>query len=133
MKGMCTAVSATARSGSLATHLQKWHPEVASREGSGVKILKMRSSPWSLPLFDLSLKTVYTELARISNECSHSKNEEEQVLIAKKPKVDSLLDYHEPSSDLSPTDVCDQVEREVSHYKSEEKIDNTPDPLYAGN
>lgn len=124
MKGMCTAVSATARSGSLATHLQKWHPEVASREGSGVKILKMRH---------LSLKTVYTELARISNECSHSKNEEEQVLIAKKPKVDSLLDYHEPSSDLSPTDVCDQVEREVSHYKSEEKIDNTPDPLYAGN
>lgn len=76
---------------------------------------------------------VYTELARIPNECSHSKNEEEQVLIAKKPKVDSLLDYHEPSSDSSPTDVCNQVEREISHYKSEEKIDNTPDPLYAGN
>ena len=59
---------------------------------------------------------VYAELVRIANECNDSNDEEEQVLIAKKPKVDSLLDYHEPSSESngsSPTDLCDQVEREV--------------------
>ena len=64
---------------------------------------------------------VYAELVRIAND---SNDEEEQVLIAKKPKVDSLLDYHEPSSESngsSPTDLCDQVEREVSLYKLEEE------------
>ena len=79
---------------------------------------------------------VYSQLARIANECSHSKKEEEQVPIAKKSKVDSLLNYHDPSSDLSgssPTDVCDQVEREISQYKSEEEIDNTADPLFRWN
>ena len=70
---------------------------------------------------------VYAELVRIANECSHSRDEEEEVLTAKKPKVDSLLDYHEPSSESSgssPADVCDHIEREISQYKMEEEIDS---------
>ena len=75
---------------------------------------------------------VYTELARIANQCNNSKSEEEQVLIAKKPKVDSLLDYRESSGESngsSPADVCDKVEREISQYKAEEEIGSTADPL----
>ena len=42
----------------------------------------LHSAEWS---FSKSRADVYTELAHIANECSHSKNEEEQVFIAKKP------------------------------------------------
>ena len=74
---------------------------------------------------------VNTELIPIANESSQSKDEVEAFPASKKPKQDSLLDYHEPGSDSngsSPTDSYDRVEREVSQFKAEE-IENSDDPL----
>ena len=56
--------------------------------------------------------------------------EEEQVAVPNKPKLDSLLEYHKSGSDSngsSPATASDQVEKEIVQYKAEAKIDNTAD------
>ena len=76
---------------------------------------------------------VYTDLVHLANDStqpSQSEDEVEEVSDSKKPKHDTLLDYHESSSDTdgSGTPDYDKIEREVSQFKAEE-IDNTEEPL----
>ena len=59
---------------------------------------------------------VYTELGHFAND---HVEEEEQVIVSKKPKTDTLLNFHEASSDSngsSPEVAADEVDKEVSQY-----------------
>ena len=76
---------------------------------------------------------VYANLGRTANFYQGVvQDEEEQVAVPKKPKLDSLLEYHESGSDSngsSPATASDRVEKEIVQYKAEAEIDSTADPL----
>ena len=80
--------------------------------------------------------SIYTDLVHLTNDStqpSQSEDEVEEVSDSKKPKHDTLLDYHESSSDTDGSGPPDYDKIEKYYSLELEKLIIPRNPLGGGN